>query len=451
MSETEKPIRIRLVSLGCVKNLIDSEKILGALAGEGFMICGAPEDADAVIINTCAFIEPARIESWDTIEYALSLKKSGTVSRVIVVGCLAQSLREKIFDTASGVDAVAGVNDLDALPGIVKKLFETDAKQKILADASFVVSPHVNADTARLRITPRHYAFLRITEGCDNRCAYCVIPDLRGALRTKPIETVVAEAGEMVADGASEIILVAQDTTSYGKDIYADYRLPELITRVAQVENLRWLRVLYTHPAHYRDEFIDVFNSNEKILPYLDVPIQHASDRILKAMGRGTTRAQMEELFAKLRERIDGVVLRTTVIVGFPGETRDDFDTTMDFVRRMRFDKLGAFTYSPEPHTLAATMRDQVPEEEKNARLHELMTMQAGISEEINRSLIGKKLEAVIDGVDEQAGLFARTRREAPDVDGAVFITGKKQGKPGECVSVEITNAGPYDLEAVIV
>ena len=450
MSGKKSPVRVGLISLGCVKNLIDSEHILGALGGAGYVICGAPEDADAVIINTCAFIEPARIESWETIDYALSLKKSGAVARVIVAGCLSQRFREKIFETAPEVDAVVGVNQLDALPGIVGELFATGAKDKIVAESSFDTPPHVIADTSRLRVTPRHYAFLRITEGCDNRCAYCVIPDLRGPLRTKPIEAVLGEAEEMVADGAREIILVAQDTTAYGKDIYEDYRLPELISRVAEVRDLRWLRILYTHPAHYCEEFIDVFNTSDKILPYLDVPVQHASDRVLKAMGRGTTRARMEELFGKLRERIDGLVLRTTVIVGFPGEAREDFETTMDFAKRMRFDKLGAFTYSPETDTPAATMSGQVAEEEKNARLHELMTMQAGISEEINRGLVGKKLEAVIDGLDEEGRAIARTRREAPDVDGAVVVTGGEQAAPGEFVTLKITDAGPYDMAGVI-
>jgi len=441
---------IGIISLGCAKNLIDSERILGVLGASGFAICAEPEDADAVIVNTCAFIEAARRESVEAINYALSLKRAGRISRVIVAGCLAQRYRESVLDDIPGVDAVVGIHDFESFPRVFRSIFDGAPDKRPNASSTFRLSQPVRPDTGRLRITPRHFAYLRISEGCDNCCAYCAIPEIRGPLRSKPFDAVVEEARELAADGAREIIVVGQDTTSYGRDIYKNNRLPELVRRLAAVNRVRWIRILYTHPAHYSDEFIEIFSDTPKLLPYVDVPIQHSSDRVLERMGRGVKRCDLEALVEKLRRRIKGLALRTSIIVGFPGETDEDFAGLLDFIRAVRFDRLGAFAYSQEEGTPAAGFDGQVSGRVKQERLHELMTLQQEISLETNRQFIGRQMEVVIDEVSGRAAT-ARSYREAPDVDGAVLLRSKKPLKPGQFIKVKITAAGPYDLNAVTV
>ncbi len=444
-----KPL-VGIISLGCAKNLIDTERLLGEIGGAGFTICAEAEDAGALIINTCAFIESARAESYEAIEYALSLKKSGSLDYVIVAGCMPQRYREELLKDSPGVDAIVGVYGQDEIPGILEALSKGGSAADISVARTFEPPPRVSADTGRLRLTPRHFAYLRISEGCDNRCSYCVIPDIRGPLRSKPLEEVAREAEELAADGAREIILVGQDTTSYGRDIYETYRLPELLARVAAVDSVRWVRLLYTHPAHYRDEFVRAFSEIDKLLPYLDVPVQHASDSVLARMGRGLKRRDLDALFQKLRREIDGIVLRTSVIVGFPGETERDFEELLEFLKAVRFDRLGAFTYSKEAGTPAALLDGHLSEGEKNARLEELMLLQQKISREINRGFVGGTLEAIVDEVSGKTAI-CRSCREAPDVDGVLRLEAADAAVPGGFVRARITGAGPYDLEGVIV
>ena len=450
MSGDETKPRIGIISLGCANNLIDSEKILGVLGSAGFTICSEPEDAAVVIVNTCAFIGPARCESREAVEYALSLKRSGAIARVIVAGCMAQRYREKVLSDMPGVDMVLGIHDFESFPDLISSLFEGTPSKGETGASTFSLSPSVCADTGRMRITPRHYTYLRISEGCNNRCNYCVIPDIRGPLRSKPFDAVIGEAEELAADGAKEIIIVAQDTTSYGGELYETRRLPSLLRRIAAVDEVRWIRILYTHPAHYCDEFVEVFSDTPKLLPYLDMPVQHASDRILEKMGRGVKRRDLETLIKKLRGGIDDLVLRTSIIVGFPGETDRDVDELLDFLRTVRFDRLGAFPYSKERGTKAAGFSGHVSAEEKQERLDRVMMVQREISEEKNRLLIDKEVEAVIDSI---SGRYAagRSFREAPEVDGVLHVKCDRKVAPGDFLKVRITDAGPYDLKAITV
>ena len=440
------------MSLGCAKNLVDSEKMLGALGEAGFVVSGEPNGADVVIVNTCSFIQAAREESARVIEEMLRLKRKGRVKRVVVAGCLPQRFRDRILHEIPEIDAIAGAFRQEELPELMRRVVEKQAAA-ISAAQTYSVPQSVSADTARLRLTPSHYAYLRITEGCDNRCAYCAIPDIRGPLRSKPFEAALSEARELAADGARELILIGQDTTAYGMDLYGKSRLPELVRELAGIEGARWLRVLYTHPAHYSEEFIGLFGEVAKLLPYVDMPIQHASDRILAAMGRRVTKAQIESLISKLRGEIPGVALRTSIITGFPGETEEDFAELVEFLKAMRFDRLGAFTYSREEGTPAAEMPSQVPLEAARERLDALMRMQQEISRQANAAFIGKELEIVAEGVTEDGEIVARSYREAPDVDGVILVESKGPRKKlrheaGEFFRVKIVRAGPYDCMA---
>lgn len=440
------------MSLGCAKNLVDSEKMLGALGEAGFVVSGEPDGADVVIVNTCSFIQAAREESARVIEEMLRLKRKGRVKRVVVAGCLPQRFRERLLQEIPEIDAIAGAFRQEELPELMRRVVEKQAAA-ISAAQTYSAPRSVSADTARLRLTPRHYAYLRITEGCDNRCAYCAIPDIRGPLRSKPFEAALSEARELAADGARELILIGQDTTAYGTDLYGKSRLPELVRALAEINDARWLRVLYTHPAHYSEEFINLFSEVSKLCTYVDMPIQHASDKILAAMGRRVTKAQIESLITKLRERIPAVALRTSIITGFPGETEADFAELVEFLKTMRFDRLGAFTYSREEGTPAAEMPSQVPPEVARERLDKLMRMQQEISREANAAFIGKVLEVVVEGVTEDGEIVARSYREAPDVDGVILVESKDPRKKlryeaGAFFRVKIVQAGPYDCMA---
>ena len=448
----EKRVSVALVSLGCAKNLVDSEKMLGALGAAGFVISAEPDGADVVIINTCSFIQAAREESMQVIEEMLRLKKARRVRRVIIAGCLPQRFQERLLSEIPGVDAIAGAFHQEELPEIVRRVAGGAAPAS--ARGTYAAPAAVAADTARLRLTPRHYAYLRISEGCDNRCSYCAIPDIRGPLRSKPFEAAVAEARELVADGAKELILIGQDTTLYGADLYGKSRLAELARSLAGIGGVHWLRILYTHPSHYSDEFIGLFSEAPKLCAYVDIPIQHASDRILAAMRRRVTRAQIESLILKLRERIPGVALRTSIIVGFPGESEADFAELMEFLKAARFDRLGAFAYSREEGTPAGAMAEQVAPEVARERLDALMRMQQEISREANSRFVGKELEVVAEGVAADGALVARSYREAPDVDGVIFVESPDARKTpafetGEFFRARIVQAGPYDCRAV--
>lgn len=438
--------RIGLISLGCAKNEVDAERMLGAAAEAGWLICGDPADADVVVVNTCGFIEAARSESLAAIQEALALKAQGRCRAVIVAGCLAERQGRELSRKLPAVDAWLGIADPRQVPDVAAQALDEHRGATPLIRLAPL--PRSFGDEGpRLRITPKHYAYLRIAEGCDNCCAYCAIPLIRGPLRSKPIETCLEEAHQLADDGCRELILIAQDTTNYGLDLYGHRALPRLLVELAAIESLRWLRVLYSHPAHFDDAIVAAFASTPKLCPYVDIPVQHASDRILARMGRGTTRAAMEDLIARLRARIPNLTLRSTALVGYPGETDEDFAALLDFVQAVEFDRLGAFVYSAEEGTRAAAEGPQVPEAVAAERYDELMRHQQAIAFRRAAARVGSHTEVVLDRSLGNGAFAGRSAAEAPDVDPIIRVRGRRL-RPGQFVQVEITDAVGYDLEA---
>ncbi len=437
--------RLGLVSLGCAKNAVDAERILGAAVERGWLVCGEPADADVVVVNTCAFIEAAKDESLKAIEDALALKASGRCRAVVVAGCMAQRYGRHLSRELPEVDAWVGIASPRQLPELAERVLAEPASSPVVCVEPLPES--FGPEGARLRITPRHYAYLRIAEGCDNRCSYCAIPLIRGPLRSKPLETCLQEARELVSDGCRELILIAQDTTNYGLDLYGHRSLPMLLEQLAEVEGLRWLRVLYSHPAHFDAAVAEAFATTPKVCHYVDIPIQHASDPVLARMGRGVTREAMADLVARLRERIPDLVLRTTVLVGYPGETEADFAALLEFIEGTGFDRLGAFAYSEEDGTRAAVEEPAVPEGERAARLDEVMRRQQAIAFRKAAERVGTRVEVLLDARLDRAVFAGRSYAEAPDVDPVIRVTGRRL-RAGQFVEVEITGATGYDLEA---
>ena len=415
------PVRISLVSLGCSKNLIDSEVLLGSAGSAGIAIAQRPEDADLIVINTCGFIEPARDESLRAIRKACDLKRSSpTPKKVVVVGCLAQKSGEALLEQVPEVYAIVGVGQYDRLAGLFQELAgETDGGPV----RSAIIDPDTDcrADLGRLRLTPSHYAYLRISEGCDNPCTFCSIPSIRGRFRSKPLDDVVAEARELAASGARELVLISQDSTSYGVDLDGRFRLPELLERVASVDGVRWVRLLYAYPAFFTEEMIDAVARIPGVVKYIDMPIQHIDERMLRKMGRRMLETDTRRLLDRLRERIPGLYLRTTFLVGFPGETEAEFARLLDFVREFRFERLGVFAYSHEEGTPSARMPGEVPEEVRRQRLEAAMLAQQEVAFAQNRGRIGETCEALVDG-RERGRFFARSRGEAPEIDPRIII-----------------------------
>jgi len=437
--------RIGLISLGCAKNEVDAERILGAAAEAGWVVCGDPADADVVVVNTCAFIEAAKSESLGAIHDALGLKATGRCRAVVVAGCMAERYGRELSHELPGVDAWVGVAEPCRVPEVAAGLLARPAGEPVVRVAP--LPRRFGDEGARLRITPRHYAYLRIAEGCDNRCAYCAIPLIRGPLRSKPLEVCLREARQLAADGCRELILIAQDTTNYGLDLYGHRALPMLLAQFAEVEPLRWLRVLYSHPAHFDAAAVEAFASTARLCPYVDLPIQHASDPVLERMGRGTTRRAMADLFTRLRERIPNLVLRTTVLVGYPGETEKDFAALLDFIEEVEFDRLGAFAYSEEDGTRAVVEGPAVPEAVRAARRDEVMRRQQAIAFRKAAVRVGARAEVVLDRRLGRGVFAGRSMAEAPDVDPILRVRGPRL-RPGQFVEVEITDATGYDLEA---
>ena len=435
------------VSLGCPKNLVDSEKMLGNLAVDGYALVSNPEDADFVIVNTCGFIEASRQESKSVIREMLDLKRQGRTKGVIVAGCLPERLGGSLLDEMPEIDHVVGVFGRDEIARVADRLVGGAREQREL----FRPAPiRAMDDRARLRITPQHYAYLKISEGCDRTCTFCAIPKMRGKHVTKPIELVVSEARELASDGVRELILVAQDTTYYGMDLYGQVRLTDLLRDLEQVEGIDWLRLMYLYPINFTDDLIDTIAGSSKILPYLDMPLQHINDTMLKRMQRRVNRARTEELVDKLRTRIPNLVLRTTFIVGFPGETDEQFQELSRFIEEQRFERLGVFQYSLEPGTPAEKLADRVPDHVKQQRENDLMELQQGIAYEFGDDLIGYELDVLIDAPAEgQDGLWeGRTYADAPEIDSTVYVSGEGI-EPGEFVPVEITAREGYDLVGV--
>lgn len=431
------------VSLGCPKNLVDSEKMLGSLAIDGYTLVSEPDGADFVIVNTCGFIESSRQESRSVIQEMLDLKKAGRTKGVIVAGCLPQRLEQGgLLKEMPEIDHVVGVFGRDEIAQVADRLVGGMNEQREL----FRPAPiRAMDDRARLRITPQHFAYLKISEGCDRTCTFCSIPKMRGKHVTKPIEMVLEEARELVADGVRELIVVAQDTTYYGLDLYGEVRLAHLLRQLQNVEGLDWIRLMYLYPIHFTDDLIDVIAGSPTILPYLDMPLQHINSTVLKRMQRRVSAEQTQELVGKLRSRIPNLVLRTTFITGFPGETDEQFEELRQFVKETRFERMGVFTYSLEPGTPAVRLEGHLPEDVKEARRDELMALQQDIAFEHADSLVGYELDVLIDEQLEDGVWAGRSFADAPEIDSTVFVSGDGL-QPGDLVPVEILERQDYDL-----
>ena len=436
------------VSLGCPKNLVDSERMLGKLAREGYALTPDADGADVVVVNTCGFIEPARQESLGVIREMLELKKQGRVGAVVVAGCLAERKKDDLLKEVPEVDHIVGVYGREEITQVVDRALQKNRRDE--QRSLFRPAPvRAQVDTERLRITPRHYAYLKISEGCDRLCTFCAIPGMRGKHVTKPIEEVLREARELAADGVRELIVVAQDTTYYGLDLYGKVRLAELLRELDRIDGLEWVRVLYAYPIHFTDELIETMATAKKIIPYLDMPLQHINDHVLRRMLRRVDRAATEDLLGRLRKAMPNLTLRTTFIVGFPGETDAEFEELRDFVQASRFERVGVFPYSLEPGTPAARLPDQVAEEVKTERRARLMEIQQDIAFAHAQAQVGKELEVIVDGPDVEAPnhVTARGHADAPDIDCAVRLKGKGL-RPGDLVRARVTGADGYDLMA---
>ena len=433
--------KIGVVSLGCSKNQIDCEHMLSLLDNEGYELTVELNDVDAVLINTCGFIGDARDEAYEYIKEAIELKKEGTVGKIIVTGCLAELKREKLHEEFPEIDALVGCGSYLEICDVCKRVFGGEYAE------SFVPPHEAPLECGRILTTPPYTAFIKIAEGCSNCCSYCVIPRLRGKLRSRDLDEVINEATALAESGARELIVVAQDTGSYGIDLCGKSLLPELLTKLCEIEKLSWIRVHYLYPDKISDELIDVIAKNEKIVKYLDIPIQHINDRILRAMNRKDTGDEIRALFKKLRERIPGVVLRTSLIVGFPGETDEDFEELCDFLKEAKIERAGVFAYSREENTRAATLDGQVDEDVKERRAELVSALQSRIMDEYNASKVGKNLTVLTEGFDKYSECyFGRSFADSPEIDGKVFFTGKRGIRPGTFVEVEITEELDGDI-----
>ena len=433
------------ITLGCPKNLVDSENMLGVLALDGYSLVSDPDGADFVIVNTCGFIESARQESKSVINEMLDLKRQGRTKGVIVAGCLPERLGSSLLEEMPEIDHSVGVFGRDEINRVADHLIGGAREQRELFRPAPITALD---DRARLRITPQHYAYLKISEGCDRTCTFCAIPKMRGKHVTKPIEQVIAEARELAADGVRELNIVAQDTTFYGMDLYGEVRLVSLLKELEQVDGIDWIRLMYLYPVNFTDELIGTIAESEKIVPYLDMPLQHIDDTVLRRMQRRVNRARTVELVEKLRSRIDNLVLRTTFIVGFPGETDEQFSELVDFVDETRFERMGVFPYSLEPDTPAVKLDGHLPEDVKEARRDELMAIQQPIAYAHGDSLLGCELDVLIDGQVDDQFWIGRTYADAPEIDGNVYVSGEGINV-GDSVPVEMIERRDYDLVGV--
>ncbi len=432
------------ISLGCPKNLVDSERMLGKLAQDGYALQPDADGADVVVVNTCGFIEPARQESLGVIREMLALKAAGRVGSVVVAGCMAERQREVLLEQVPEVDQIVGVFGREEITEVVDRAVAHITEQRSVFRPAPV---RALEDTARLRITPRHYAYLKISEGCDRLCTYCAIPKMRGKHVTKPIEEVLKEARELAADGVRELIIVAQDTTYYGMDLYGKVRLAELLREMDQLDGIEWIRILYAYPEHIGDDLLATLAASKKIIPYLDMPLQHINDRMLRRMIRRVDRKATETLLAKLRKAWPNLAMRTTFIVGFPGETEAEYEELKQFVADQKFERVGVFPYSLEPGTPAEKMEGHLPEEVKQARVAGVMEVQQKIAFDFAQAQIGTEQTVLIDGPDpEFANHFrGRTTADSPDIDCEVRVKGKNL-QPGDFVTAKVTAADGYDL-----
>ncbi|MBX3398413.1 MAG: 30S ribosomal protein S12 methylthiotransferase RimO [Gemmataceae bacterium] len=434
------------ISLGCPKNTVDSERMLGKLAQDGYALQPDADGADVVVVNTCGFIEPARQESLGVIREMLALKKQGRVGSVVVAGCLAERHKDLLLQTVPEVDQIVGVFGREEIAEVVDRAVQHREEQRSLFRPAPV---RALEDTARLRITPRHYAYLKISEGCDRLCTYCAIPKMRGKHVTKPMEEVIREAKELAADGVRELIIVAQDSTYYGLDLYGKTRLAELLTQLDAVEGIEWVRLLYAYPEYMDDDLLRTLADTPKVIPYIDMPLQHINDRVLKRMIRRVDRAATEDILDRMRRTIPNLAIRTTFIVGFPGETDAEYEELKSFVAERKFERLGVFPYSLEPGTPAEKLDGHIPEDVKQARVAGIMELQQGIAFDYAARQVGREMDVIVDGPDpEFANHYrGRTTADSPEIDCEVRIKAKNL-RPGDFVSVKVTGADGYDLAA---
>lgn len=441
-------MKVGFVSLGCPKNQLDTEVMLHELVDAGYEITPDETEADVIVVNTCAFIESAKRESIDNILDVSWLKENRDLKAIIVTGCLAERYRNAIFDQIPEVDAVLGVGSIHSIVDAVKAVGEkgkNDSRENRYS--SFLENDKVELGGDRVLTTPEYFAYLKIAEGCDNRCAYCAIPSIRGPFRSRPMEELVEEAKQLEELGVKELVVIAQDITRYGLDLYGSYKLAELLRRITEATNIPWIRLLYCYPDKVTDELVNEIRDNDRILKYIDLPIQHISDRMLKAMNRHGDAAMIKNVIAKLRREIPGIVIRTTFIVGFPGETEEDFNKLAEFMKETEFEHAGVFTYSREEDTPAYSFPDQIDEEVKQARMDNLMAMQLEINERQNKAKIGKTITVLCEDFDPiSEAHYGRSSADAPEIDGKVYFVSKKRIAPGSFVNVKIEEVVDYDL-----
>ena len=435
-------MKLLFISLGCDKNLVDSENMLGLLNREGFCMTDQEEEAEVIVINTCCFIHDAKEESIDSILEMAKYRKNGNCKALIVTGCMAERYRQEILDEIEEVDAVLGTNSFDEILSAIRKALEGE-RTLLMKPLSGIP----DTGDGRILTTGGHYAYLKIAEGCGKHCTYCIIPKLRGEYRSVPMERLLREAERLALQGVKELILVAQETTLYGADLYGKKSLHLLLQKLCEIKGIRWIRILYCYPEEIYDELIETIKQEKKVCHYLDIPIQHANDTILKRMGRRTDKAELIRIIEKLRKEIPDIAIRTTLITGFPGETEEQHEELMEFVDEMEFERLGVFTYSPEENTPAARMADQIPEEVKLQRKNELMELQQEIAFEKAADMVGRKLVVMIEGqVAGENAYVARTYQDAPDVDGYLFVNTAETLVSGDFAKVKVTGALEYDL-----
>ena len=436
-------MKIGMVSLGCPKNLVDSEVMLGLIREKQLEITNDPAEADLIIVNTCGFIESAKEESINTVLQMAEYKQNGSCKYLVMTGCLGQRYADELFESMPEVDAIVGTDSFTDIGWVIDQVMAG----KRLKHLQKLESKNV-AMTPRMLTTPGYMAYLKIAEGCDNCCSYCIIPQLRGPYTSRPYAEVLAEAKALAESGIKELIVVAQDTTRYGEDTTGKLLLPQLLRDLNALEGIEWIRVMYLYPNNFTDELIEAFATLDKVCKYIDIPLQHASDRLLDSMNRFDTREQVETLLNKLRTRIPGITIRTTFIVGFPGETEEDFEELKDFVEKQRFENAGVFQYSQEEGTVAGAMENQIAAEVKENRYHELMALQAGISEEIHQEREDAELDVLVEGFDEDNLAYGRSTHEAPDIDGTIFIENAEGLKVGDMVRVRILQGFTYEMVA---
>ena len=441
-------MNIAIISLGCPKNQVDADVFCHALIKAGHQTVADPEQADIIIVNTCGFIQSAKEEAIENILMACQYKQQNPNLKVIVTGCLAERYKTQIVSEMPEVDAVVGIGSNAALPAIVERLTANGAGQV----ESYGPKCDMELGGARVISTPRHYAYLKIAEGCNNRCHYCAIPGIRGPLHSRDMADCVAEARWLAGEGVKELIVVAQDPTAYGEDWGKPGSICELLDKLNKVPGLEWIRIMYAYPERITDEFIAAMKRNEKVVPYLDLPIQHCNDTILKNMNRRSNRAELLEVIGKLRREIPGITLRTTLIAGFPGETEEQFEDLCNFVKEVQFDRLGCFAYSAEENTVAAKMDGQIEQEVKDKRAELVMQIQTGIMAQKQAEKVGQTVHVLCDGIDEENGLYlCRTTGDAPEVDGCVCVSSEEPLYPGQFYDVLVEDSDLYDLYGTVV